>query len=45
MFEGIAYFDMLLQDLGLKSWRKGWGCLGGDVASYGQADYKGLVEE
>ncbi|CAF9935567.1 MAG: hypothetical protein ALECFALPRED_006481 [Alectoria fallacina] len=45
VFEGIAYFDMLLQDLGLKSWRKGWGCLGGDVASYGQADYKGLVEE
>lgn len=46
VFEGIPYFDMLLQDLGLKSWRKGWGWLGEVFGgSYGQADYKGLVEE
>lgn len=46
VFEGIAYFDMLLQDLGLRSWRKGWGWLGEVFGgSYGQADYKGLVEE
>lgn len=46
VFEGIAYFDMLLQDLGLRSWRKGWGWLGemfGGV--HGQADYNGLMEE
>lgn len=46
VFEGIAYFDMLLQDLGLRSWRKGWGWLGEVFGGgYGQADYKGLVEE
>ncbi|KAM0800814.1 dimethylaniline monooxygenase [Usnea florida] len=46
VFEGIAYFDMLLQDLGLRSWRKGWGWVGEVFGgSYGQADYKGLVEE
>ena len=46
VFEGIAYFDMLLQDLGLRSWRKGWGWLGEVFGgSYGQADYRGLVEE
>lgn len=46
VFEGIAYFDMLLQDLGLRSWRKGWGWLGEVFGgSYGPADYKGLVEE
>lgn len=45
-FEGIPYFDMLLQDLGLRSWRKGWGWLGEVFGgSYGQADYRGLVEE
>lgn len=46
VFEGIPYFDMLLQDLGLRSWRKGWGWVGEVFGgSYGQADYKGLVEE
>ena len=46
IFDGIAYFDMLLQDLGLRSWRKGWGWVGEVFGgSYGQADYKGLVEE
>ncbi|MCJ1450700.1 hypothetical protein MMC28_001033 [Mycoblastus sanguinarius] len=46
VFEGILYFDMLLQDLGLRSWRKGWGWFGEVFGgSYGQADYRGLVEE
>ena len=46
VFEGLPYFDLLLQDLGLKSWRKGWGWLGEVFGgSYGQADYLGLVRE
>ena len=46
VFEGIAYFDLLLQDLGLNSWRKGWGWVGEVFGgSYDQADYRGLVEE
>ena len=46
VFEGIAYFDLLLQDLGLNSWRKGWGWMGEIFGgSYDQADYRGLVEE
>ena len=46
VFEGIPYFDMLLQDLGLRHWRKGWGWLGEVFGgSYGQADYRGLVDE
>lgn len=46
VFEMIPYFDMLLQDLGLKTWRKGWGWVGEVLGgSYGQPDYKGLAEE
>ena len=46
VFDGIPYFDLLLSDLGLPSWRKGWGWLGElFVGSYGQADYRGLVSE
>jgi len=46
VFEGIAYFDLLLQDLGLNNWRKGWGWVGEVFGgSYVQADYRGLVEE
>lgn len=46
VFEGIPYFDMLLRDLGLRGWRKGWGWVGEVFGgSYGQADYRGLVEE
>lgn len=46
VFEGIPYFDMLLRDLGLRGWRKGWGWVGEVFGgSYGQADYTGLVEE
>lgn len=46
VFDGIPYFDLLLQDLGVKSWRKGWGWLGEVFGgSYGQADYRGLLDE
>lgn len=46
VLEGIACFDLLLQDLGLRSWRNGWGWAGEVFGgSYGQVDYKGLVGE
>ena len=46
VFDGIPYFDLLLRDLGLKSWRKGWGWFGELFGgSYGQEDYRGLVDE
>lgn len=46
MFDGIPYFDMLLKDLGLRYWRKGWGWVGEVFGGrYAQKDYKGLVEE
>ena len=46
VFEGGACFDPLLQDLGLRSWRNGWGWLGKIFGgNYDQADFQGLVEE
>lgn len=46
VFDGVPYFDFLLQDLGLNSWRKGWGWLGEVFGgSYDQADYRGLIDE
>ena len=46
VFEGLPYFDMLLQDLGLCNWRKGWGWLGEIFGGgYWQKDYQGLVQE
>ena len=45
-FDGIPYLDLLLRDLGLRNWRKGWGWLGELLGGgYGPADYRGLVEE
>ena len=45
-FDSIPYLDLLLRDLGLSSWRKGWGWLGEMLGGgYDQADYRGLVEE
>ena len=45
-FDGIPYLDLLLRDLGLRSWRKGWGWLGEILGGgYDPADYRGLVEE
>ncbi|KAL8712587.1 MAG: hypothetical protein Q9220_003118 [cf. Caloplaca sp. 1 TL-2023] len=46
VFDGLPYFDLLLGDLGLRRWRKGWGWLGELVGgSYLAGDYRGLVEE
>ena len=46
VFEGIPFFDLLLQDLGLRRWRKGWGWLGEVFGgSYLPSDYIGLVDE
>ena len=46
VLDAIPYFDLLLRDMGLKSWRKGWGWLGELFGgSYGQEDYRGLVDE
>lgn len=45
-FDGIPYLDLLLRDLGLRSWRKGWGWLGEIFGgAYDAAEYRGLVEE
>lgn len=44
VFDQLPYFDTLLQDLGLRYWRKGW--LGAEVFSaYTAKDYAGCVGE
>ncbi|KAL8674460.1 MAG: hypothetical protein Q9168_001125 [Polycauliona sp. 1 TL-2023] len=46
VFDGLPYFDMMLQDLGLKSWRKGRGWFKELFSKpYLSGDYKGIVEE
>lgn len=46
VFDGLPYFDMMLQDLGLKTWRKGRSWLGELFSGpYLPGDYKGMVEE
>ena len=46
IFDGVPYFDLLLKDLGLRTWRKGWGWIGEAFGGeYGQEEYRGLVEE
>ena len=46
VFDSVPFFDLLLGDLGLPSWRKGWGWVGEVFGgSYGQSDYRGLVDE
>ena len=46
IFDAIPYFDLLLGDLGLKTWRKGWGWFGELFGgAYMQEDYRDLVEE
>ncbi|KAL9130370.1 MAG: hypothetical protein Q9217_001428 [Psora testacea] len=44
--DSMPYYDLLLRDLGLRSWRKGWGLLG-EVFSrwYEVKDYRGIVDE
>ncbi|MCJ1381655.1 hypothetical protein MMC17_004766 [Xylographa soralifera] len=46
VFDSVPFFDLLLGDLGLRSWRKGWGWVGEVFGgSYAQSDYRGLVDE
>ena len=45
-FDALPFFDMLVQDLGLNSWRKGWGWIGEVFGGpYLPRDYEGLVDE
>ena len=45
-FDGVPYYDLLLGDLGVRSWRKGWGWIGEIFGGgYGAEDYQGVVEE
>ncbi|KAL8682983.1 MAG: hypothetical protein Q9224_006723 [Gallowayella concinna] len=46
VFDAVPYSDMLLQDLGLRTWRKGRNWFG-ELCSgpYLAGDYKGLIEE
>lgn len=46
VFDAIPLFDLLLQDLGLNSWRKGWGWVGEVFGgAYMVGDYRGLMDE
>ncbi|KAL9094319.1 MAG: hypothetical protein Q9165_003460 [Trypethelium subeluteriae] len=46
LHDNMPYYDTLLRDLGLKSWRKGWGLLGEVFGgAYELKDYKGIVGE
>ncbi|KAL8902853.1 MAG: hypothetical protein Q9207_004342 [Kuettlingeria erythrocarpa] len=46
VFDAMAYFDLLMGDLGLRQWRKGWGWVGEVFGGgYLRGDYKGFVEE
>jgi cation diffusion facilitator CzcD-associated flavoprotein CzcO len=44
--DSMPYYDLLLRDLGLRSWRKGWGIIGEVFGRwYELQDYKGVVDE
>ncbi|KAL8814190.1 MAG: hypothetical protein Q9223_006566 [Gallowayella weberi] len=46
VFDGVPYYDLLLRDLGIRTWRKGRNWLGELFGGpYLAGDYKGLVEE
>ncbi|KAL8728950.1 MAG: hypothetical protein Q9166_005045 [cf. Caloplaca sp. 2 TL-2023] len=46
VFDGLPYFDMILQDLGLKTWRKGRSWIGELFSGgYLAGDYRGIIEE
>ena len=46
LLDSMAYYDLLLRDLGLRSWRKGWGWFGEVFGgAYDNNDYKGLIQE
>lgn len=45
-FDALPLFNLLLADLGLRRWRKGWGWVGELLGGgYIQKDYRGLVDE
>ncbi|MCJ1304006.1 hypothetical protein MMC08_006817 [Hypocenomyce scalaris] len=44
--DSMPYYDLLLRDLGLRSWRKGWGLLGEIFGRwYEVKDYRGVIDE
>lgn len=46
VFDALPFFDLLVQDLGLNSWRKGWGWIGEVFGGpYLPRDYEGLIDE
>lgn len=46
LYDSVPYFDLLLRDLGCRSWRKGWGILGEVFGCwYTVEDYRGIKEE
>ncbi|KAF2483979.1 hypothetical protein BDY17DRAFT_352592 [Neohortaea acidophila] len=46
LLDGLPYYDLLLRDLGLRSWRKGWGWIGEVFwGAYSAQDYRGIVGE
>lgn len=46
VFDGLPYFDMMLQDLGLKNWRKGRSWFAELFSGpYLAGDYRGMVDE
>ena len=46
LLDALPYYDLLLRDLGLGSWRKGWG-ISGEIFGrwYEVKDYRGIVNE
>ena len=46
LLDAMPYYDLLLRDMGLRSWRKGWGIFGEVFGRwYDMKDYRGLVDE
>ncbi|KAL9069206.1 MAG: hypothetical protein Q9157_006237 [Trypethelium eluteriae] len=46
LHDNLPYYDTLMRDLGLRSWRKGWGLLGEVFGgAYQLKDYKGIIAE
>ncbi len=44
--DSMPYYDLLLRDLGLRSWRKGWGVFGEVLGRWYEVQgYRGVVEE
>ncbi|MCJ1462892.1 hypothetical protein MMC07_001496 [Pseudocyphellaria aurata] len=46
VFDGLPYFDLLVEDLGLNRWRKDWGWIGEVFGGpYLPRNYEGLLDE